>query len=449
MKPRAGCLVPSTLLPALVQALLPPLVGPDVARLVASGVRTRIHPAGALKSYVVADHAALGGAIAFEFQLGNGADNSTPGASIGAPFGGWRWIGTYHLLTFDSDPASPLGIIHSDIGATGPAMQINDGGSNLFGGEFHGGLQVLQSRVGDLLNARTQRGFDFGYDGLISFAGAATAAVQYDAEITPAGDLETSIAYQSTSAFFSVYLSMAIATGNYSKYSLDGGITYADCSAINTYVLTGNPDVMLRNPTTGYTIRTVATADRTTGVIRQLFRQANPRTKDYFQASTQGAPLGTIAASRTISFGKTAPDAVFFDYLASRDGVATGLTRAGETAPTINAGRLYFDRSQTATAWIDRYWDMGTLQPGTYRLTFDYDKTGSGSIGTSLVISTATNGSVTTPTPLVNTGFTNIGTTYDFVVATAADFDVHVRMGTAAASTDRLAFRSIGLAKIA
>src|SRR5690606_24944492 len=75
----------------------------------------RIVPNGAASAFVIAPHAM--GAIAYELTLGNGADESTPPSSIGAPYGGWRWTGTHHLAAVTDDPTAPIATMHQDIGS--------------------------------------------------------------------------------------------------------------------------------------------------------------------------------------------------------------------------------------------------------------------------------------------------------------------------------------------
>ena len=295
----------------------------------------RVVPNGPNNAFLVVSHAELG-VIAYELTYQNGGDTSTPSASIGGNFGGWRWTGTHHLADFEDDPTSPLATLHDDIGSTDSAMQGNYG-TSLFGGHYHGGIVLTSSSVPDLTIARDLTSFDFGYTGTITWPTGETATVTYTLTVQSNGDLSGSISYTSTAVFTRVFLSMVIANG-FTHFSIDDGETWTDAQAAATYSFADTSEILLRQGPTGNQIKVNGDirGREPSRLTTEVVNNGN-RLKDYVRVTSGGAPLGTVSMTRTISFGKTAPDVVTnFPIVDTYDG--TGAVPTGYTQTNNNGG---------------------------------------------------------------------------------------------------------------
>lgn len=356
----------------------------------------RIVPNGPTNAFVMAPHAM--GAIAYELIFGNGANQSTPPASIGSPFGGWRWCGTHILDHITDDPTSPLDTIHSDIGSVDSAMQANFG-SNLFGGHYHGGINLTTSFVPDLTTERYINSFSFGYNGIITWPTSEQANVEYRCHILPDGNLKSSMKYTSTAVFTRAFLSMVIAN-NFSHYSTDG-VTWTDAIAQGTYPLGSSTGVILRQGSTGYQIEVQTQGQELlTGVTNEIVNNDGTRLKHYTRKTSAGGPLGTISLGRTITFTKTEPDPApseLFHWVGSEDGETWLEVPVSAAVYLDGSGNLVLERgTHTGVAYHRAIFTMAGLTPETtYRLPVHATTVGSDSAGCWIDIILSTSGSTT------------------------------------------------------
>lgn len=396
-----------------------------------------------------------GTALAIRFQRNLGGAGAF---DLGSPWPVWRRTGAFEIASVTADPATPLFTYASDPGSFDYAF--TESSSAKWGGSYHGGETILSETwradsmafdptVGEKLAGR----FQLTRTSTITWAAGKTMDVSYTLSIESDGSLVETASFSSTAAFSSAsHVGMEILARHFDELRLASGVT--DVETIANYDLAAGDeqDVTFRSLSTGHTVRTRGNIADMPGYLKTYVASQSTRFKHYPQlASTVGGPFGTRGYQRRVTYGKAAPNR--FSYNAARDGL-TGTTRAGETAPVIDTAAdpdsLLFDRSSTATAWIDRYWMLGNLEQGNWRINLNYTKVGTGSIGTSLAVTKATDGSLLTPTPLVNTGFTNVTDHYDFAISdTNLDpVTMHIRMATVAASTDRLRPTAFNLERI-
>jgi len=318
----------------------------------------RIVPVSSTKAFVIAPHE--WGAIAYELIYQNGGSTTTPSTSVGAPFGGWRWYGTHHLLTVESNPNTPIATPHQDIGSVDSAAQGNFGFAR-FAGHYHGGIVINSSKMPDLTTERYVASFNFGYEATLTWEGGETATVSFDQSIEPDGSLAGSISYTSTQAFYNVLLSMVIGN-NFTHFSDDGGATWQDGTATANYPVAAAP-VILRQASTGYEIEIgtdqLAPSELAEGKVAMI-GSATPATFD--PATGQGSATKTTLANQSfVVWDELEPSAQYFmeventgtNELTVRTGPAATYQGtgpgwvAGTAAFTVPAGTV---RSGTVTS---------------------------------------------------------------------------------------------------
>lgn len=354
----------------------------------------RIVPNGSASAYIITPHAM--GAIAYELTLGNGADESTPPSSIGAPFGGWRWTGTHHLAAVTDDPTAPIATMHQDIGSVDSAMQANFGAS-LFGGHYHGGIVLASSDMPDLTTERYVSSFSFGYAATITWPTGETADVVYTLSIGADGNLAGSMTYDSEAVFTRAFLSMMIGNA-FTHYSADGE-TWTDARGAGSYPLGSAAGVIMRQGDSGYEIEVQTVGqDALTGVTNEIVNNGG-RLKHYVRKTSAGGPLGAISLARTIAFRKTEPDPPpenLFHWVGAEDG-ETWLEVPASAAVYLDAGNCVLERgTHTGVAYHRAIWEMAGLEPETaYRLPISATAEGSDSAGCWIDIILSSNGSTT------------------------------------------------------
>lgn len=361
--------------------------------VVAKQGNIRIVPNGPTSAFVISPHENMG-AIGYELILGNGADTSTPPSSVGIPFGGWRWKGTRHLLSVESDPLDPIAITHDDIGSVDSAMQANFG-TNLYAGHYHGGITILSSKIPDLTIERYVPSFNFGYEALLEWPTNETVLVSYLLEILPDGNLQGHITYDSNAVFFRVFGSMVIANA-FTHFSTDGE-TWTAASGQGTYPLESSRTAIMRQGSTGYEIEVESSGGPETGVTNEIINNDGTRLKHYMRFTSGGNPLGSHTISRTIKFRQTEPDpppANLFHWVGSEDG-ETWLEVPVSAAVFLDSGDLVLERgTHTAVAYHRAIFEMAGLEPETtYRLPISAVAEGSDSAGCWIDIILSTSGS--------------------------------------------------------
>lgn len=302
----------------------------------------RIAPISATEAYIIAPHATLG-AMALHLIHGNGADMSTPAASVGAPFGAWRIRGFRALPSVASDPATQATeVIYDGIGSQELAIQL---GSE-FSGQYHGfGPGATYSQTApDLTVAGYLSAATIASGGRMFWDGGEYADWSGSITLNPDGSISTTMAVDMPFDALIAYLDMTIANSGFSMGSLDGGATWTDLTtlAINARLTANVASIILRNPSTG-TMMTVA--DNALGVAGFQIKEIQRRSGDYkiypnINPQPAGTPLGDVSVSRTITFSAGEPDP---PSLYIWDGATDGATGYNLSGANSSAGGVTFD----------------------------------------------------------------------------------------------------------
>lgn len=413
----------------------------------------RMFTAGDNLAYVVMPLGATALAIRFQREIGGAG-----GTDIGAPWAPWRRTGVFEIADMNSDPASPLFVYGSDVGAFDYALTENT--TFKFGGSYHGGESVVSEQWyvdGDPFTPSTPvtagSTFTLMRTTMITWAAGKTLSVTYRLDITGNGTITESAILTSAAAFTAAsYIGMDIFARQFDEVRLSSAIV--DVETIGNYDLAigDSRDLTYRSLSTGHTIRIQSDIPDVAGYLKTFVASQSTRIKHYPElASTAGAAFGTRSYSRTITFGKG--EANKFAYSAQRDGLSgASRTAVNEIGPSLDTAvdpdALLFDRSRSAeSAWIDRYWTLGNLERGNWRLNLNYTKTGTGSVGTQAII-TAEGASIVSPMASFN--FADISDHADFAINDddLLPITLHIRMGTATSSADRLRITSFNLEKL-
>lgn len=269
----------------------------------------RIVPASATAAYMVAPHAALG-AVALHLIKGNAGDESTPSASVGAPFGDWRIQGLRILPGVESNPATQATeIIYQGVGSQ--EIAINFGG--LYAGQYHGfGAGAAYSQTApDMTSDHMVVSAEIESAGEMLWS-AASADWSQSIELHADGRITTVTRVDMAYDAFDAYLDMTIVGTGFTRASLDGGETWQelDALALNASLTANVATIILRNPTTGTTVTVTDDAMDAPGFAsRRIMR----RTGDYkvypnINPQPTGTPLGSVTVARTIVLGATEAD---------------------------------------------------------------------------------------------------------------------------------------------
>jgi hypothetical protein len=274
---------------------------------------------------------------------GNGADTSTPAASVGAPFGEWRIRGFRTLPSVESDPATQATeIIYDGLGSQELAIQL---GSD-FAGHYHGfGPSATYSQTApDLTVSGYLSTATIASGGRMFWTGGEYADWSGTVILNPDGSVSTSMSVDMPFDALIAYLDMTIANTGFSSASLDGGDTWTDLStlALNARLTANVPSIILRNPTTG-TKMTVA--DNTLDAPGFQIKEIQRRTGDYkiypnINPQPAGTSLGTQNVSRTITFSAGEPDP---PSLYIWDGATDGASGYNLSGANSNSGGVTFD----------------------------------------------------------------------------------------------------------
>lgn len=271
----------------------------------------RVVPISSTEAFLVAPHAQLG-AIALHLVKGNPPGTPLGSADAGGVFGDWRIYGFRVLPSVASDPVSQASeTIYAGTGSQ--QIAINVGG--VFAGQYHGlGAGAAYSQTAPSLTAAAMI-----VDATIASAGelrwsGATATWSDSFALRADGSIATSATATLPADPFNSYLDMTIVSRAFSRASLDGGATWVDMSGYGEWqeLPASVASITLRNPATGTTI--TVTDDALNGVPGRL-KVVTSRSSDFkiyanLDPSPTGTQLGTVSVTRTITFGKTAPDPI-------------------------------------------------------------------------------------------------------------------------------------------
>lgn len=292
----------------------------------------RVVPVSATEAYVVAPHATLG-AIALHLLKGNGTDVSTPGDSVGAPFGDWRIQGYRALPAVTSNPATQsTEILSSGIGSQEIAIRRTTGGG--WAGQYHGlgSTAVYSQTAPDLTVAGYISSAVFTSTGRAKWSDG--AYYDFTNTITLNGDGSISTTTNVVMPFDPniAHLDMTIVSPTFTRASLDGGATYVDLTTLSTdfgTMAANVSSIIMRNPTTGRTVTIADDALNGTAGRNKIIMRRSGDFKVYPDLNPTPNPtnLGNVTVNRTITFGQTAPDPVSFtpySWSGQTDGAALG-----------------------------------------------------------------------------------------------------------------------------
>ena len=386
-------------------------------------------------------------AIAFQIRRNVGGAGVTDG---GTPWEEHRRIGVYGLPSVDSahDHASRV-ILSSefDTGARDHAFFSEDAGDWIT--SYHGAV-VEDAYSGSARSfSRTSTGTDTNGN---------TVVVTYTMRINSDGSLTDTVAAVSEDLVWGERLvSHELLTGA-SQYSTDGGETFLDIVVDAITVVSSG--VILRNPTTGVEVTITCDAHEKAGFVRYYIRQHTGLDRIKFYAdftALEAEALSIPTVTRTSRWRRTAPDPFPpLSYEAESDGLTGVVIHTGaasiDTATTPDT--LLLNGDGTGDPYNRVSLILGITEAGDYRITFGGMSTaGDGNGGTNVYVTKATNGSNTTPAPLVSTFIGTIVTAGGFVDFTISDVTgdpirLLLRQTRAAASANRLRIGSILLQQL-
>lgn len=358
--------------------------------------------------YAVVGHAPSGGAIAHKFTRNSGG---SAGTDLGGSWPAWRHTGTVLCavgataaqITTNFGTAALL--ISNDIGAQDYA--ILNTAQNKYGLSYHG------IGSGSVTQSWTVDGVAF--DGSQEMAGFSIALAKTETAIWDNGDTATVVmtlsigddgvldyAIPSLSAPFASgqsYVGMALLSGNAVESVHGNGTTRYAAPANQTVGLifpAGTTDIMLRDPTTGYTVRTITNGPSKAGFSRMEQRPLAGRNKNYPRYS---GTLGTITnITWSTSFGVTPPGATAYNAnLVTNGSFASDLS--GWTNPVgSNAAFAYASGKArgTRSANATKMQQAVTLEVARYMVQMDVSAnyaTSSAVVGVGLNV----NGSLNSP----------------------------------------------------
>lgn len=392
--------------------------GVAARNLTVGPLRQRIVPDTANSFHVVAKND-RGTAFAHHFIRNVGGADSM---DTGAPYAPWRYVGTAELATFDASPTDSTRFIYSDdTGAQDYAHKFAVNG--LYGGSYHGGETLLSETV---------QMDGVAVDPMVASSGS-QVTVSHGSTVTSGGNGYTidftvtvrsadgSLAFHmpavaSSASFNQVFSGMVIASGGYDEvvFALQGGgASIAAPVPVGTTYLGNARDATLRDSGNGRSIRVSSNIPSQAGFRRtKIVRAAGlNRTKLYFEGAA--GVLGTkVNLIWTVHFDVGPAGASGFGAnLLSNGNFASDL--AGWTATQNPSGVAWaapgvmrFTRSASAEA---RALQPVTTQVGAVYLLSATETTspGAGQGAASLGLTSASNGSVSTPAPALAPGVPN------------------------------------------
>lgn len=404
-------------------------------------VRQRIAPDTASSFYLIA-RSDRGTAFAHHFVRNLGGSDSV---DTGAPYAPWRYIGTAELPAFDSSPTDAGRFVYSDdTGAQDYALQFTANGK--YGGSYHGGEALTAEAVRldgvavDPAQAASGSQFSLFHSSTVT-SGGNSYTMEFTVTVRSSdGALAFHCATSASAASFStVFMGMVIGSGAYDEASIrlsGGSQDMALPVQVGTTYIGNAFSVRMRRTDNGRAIRTVANIPGQPNFRRTKIVRTGGRSKLYFEG-TNGT-LGTkVNLVWTVTFEAGATGASSFPTnLLGNGGFASDLS--GWTATHNPSGIAWsapgiMRMTRSASADGRCLQGVSTQAGAVYLLSASETSTPAASQGmASIGLTSASNGSISTPAPALSPVTNEAGYNAHVVIATQA---THYAIATQALGT--------------
>jgi hypothetical protein len=387
------------------------------------------------------------GAIGYQFIRASGGSGAT---DTGAPWDSWRRVGVYGLPSIASAHNHASRVILSsefDLGARDYAFYSTD--TSKWVGSYHGGETVDTQWSPEVGVSQPSDGtFRLARNTTLTDGLGNAISASLSASVLPDGRWQDTMTFVSAAAVWGEVLVAHEIMTSASQYSTDGGATFDQITVNDKIEVTSG--VILRNPGTGHEVQITSDAGGQSNFWRHYIRQHTGLDRIKFYSEFDPAttdPLTINPVTRVSRWYKTAPDPVPpLAYDAERDGLTPLTIHAGSDKVSIDTATtpdtLLLNGDATGAPFNRVSAILGISEAGNYRLVFnDVSLSGGSNGGTNVYITKATDGSSSTPTPLVTAFMGNVAADgyLDFTISdvTGNPIRVLLRQTRASAAANR------------